>query len=244
LGEAAREEGLNLSQSAVQTVVVAGEPGAGIPATRERILNLWQGATLKDHHGMTETGPVTYECPSRQGVLHVAESAFLPEVRNPHTLEPVAAGEQGELILTTLRRVGSPLLRYRTGDLVLPSTELPCVCGRHDLALEGGILGRVDDMVVVRGVNLHPSAIETVLREFAQIAEYRVELCIERAMWEARIQIEPVADCPNAESLRQDVETALRAVFNLRIPVVCTPVGSLPRFELKARRWIRLESQG
>ncbi|MBI4325589.1 MAG: AMP-binding protein, partial [Chloroflexi bacterium] len=168
LAEVAAEEKIDLTKSRVHTLIVAGEPGGSIPATRLRLAQLWSGARVFDHHGMTETGPVTYECPAHPGVLHVMESAFVAEITDPVTAKPVEPGTIGELVLTNLGRTGSPLLRYRTGDLVKaarpgsqPATLdgragpdrlklQPCACGRHDLALEGGILGRTDDMIVVR----------------------------------------------------------------------------------------------
>lgn len=241
LAEVAAEEKIDLSAGKVKTIIVAGEPGAGILATRARIEGMWPGARLRDHHGMTEVGPVSFECPARQGALHVMEHSFIPEVIDPHTGQHVGPGEKGELVLTNLGRVGSPLIRYRTGDLVMRSASIPCACGRYDLALEGGILGRTDDMVVVRGVNIHPSAMEEVVRGFDQIAEYRVELRTERAMPEMTLQIEPTPKCADTAALRQAVEMALRAVFNLRIPVSIVPPGTLPRFELKAKRWIKVE---
>ncbi len=243
LGEVAQEEGIDLSRSRVHTLILAGEPGASIPAVRQRLESLWNGATLKDHHGMTEIGPVTYECPARQGVLHILEGSFIPEVIDPTTCKPALPNEKGELVLTNLGRVGSPLLRYRTGDLVLPDPKAPCACGRYDLALVGGILGRVDDMVIVRGVNLHPSAVEAVLREFASIAEYRVELFLQRAMWEVQIQVEPHPQLTSPQTLQEEIETALHATFNLRIPVRMVTCGTLPRFELKAKRWVRIETE-
>lgn len=239
LGEVAQELGLDLAQSAVRRILVAGEPGAGIPATRARIESLWPGARLWDHHGMTEIGPVSVECPVCPGVLHILENRFFPEVLDPETLQPVGPGERGELVLTNLGRVGSPLLRYRTGDIVQRAASEPCACGRYELALEGGILGRTDDMVVVRGVNLYPSAVEAVLRRFADVGEYRVTLKTVNALLEAVVELEAQEGCPEPEGLRSAVESALRATFNLRIPVVLVGAGTLPRFELKARRWVR-----
>lgn len=240
LGEMAQEEGVDLTQSALRLIVVAGEPGANIPATRRRIEELWGGAQVRDHHGMTEIGPVSYECPYDPSILHLLEESFIPEVLDTKTGLPTSVGEKGELILTNLGRTGSPLLRYRTGDLVQLATA-PCGCGSLDMALRGGILGRVDDMFVVRGVNLHPSAVETVLHRFDQIAEYRVLLTTARAMSEIAIEIEPREG--TGETLAQEVETTLRAVFNLRIPVTAVPQGSLPRFEMKARRWVRTQGK-
>jgi phenylacetate-CoA ligase len=244
LAEVAGELGTDLSAGAVRTLIAAGEPGASIPATRARIERLWPGARLHDHHGMTEVGPVTFECPHRRGVLHVMESAFIPEVIHPGTAQHVRPGEQGELVLTNLGRAGSPLVRYRTGDLVRRAAEAVCACGRHDLALEGGILGRTDDMVVIRGVNLHPGAFEEALRGFDAIAEYQVEVLSGSALREVTVRLEPVPECVNTGALGCEVETALRAAFNLRVPVSVVPPGTLPRWELKAKRWVYVERAG
>lgn len=240
LGEVAQEEGIDLAaESAVRQIVVAGEPGAGIPATRARIESLWPGARLWDHHGMTEVGPVSFECPVRRGTLHILESRYYPEVVDPETLAPVEPGQKGELILTNLGRTGSPLLRYRTGDLVQRALDPHCACGRWDLALDGGILGRTDDMVVVRGVNVYPSAVEAVVRGIDGVAEYRATLTARGALAELSLEVEPAPSVADTDALRQAVEVALRAAFHLRIPVALAPCGSLPRFELKARRWVR-----
>src|SRR5438094_791018 len=120
LAEVAAEEKIDLHAARVRSIIVAGEPGGSIPALRARLQELWQGARIFDHHGMTETGPVTHECPKQPGVLHVLEPAYYAEVIDPVSAKPVAPGQRGELVLTTLGRTGSPLLRYRTGDLVQP----------------------------------------------------------------------------------------------------------------------------
>jgi phenylacetate-CoA ligase len=220
LAEAAGEERIDLDESCVRRIIVAGEPGGSIAATRAHIEQLWPGARVVDHHGMTETGPVSYGCPERPGVLHVIESSYIAEVID------------GELILTNLGRIGSPLIRYRTGDLVR-AVRGQCVCGTSDVALEGGILGRTDDMVVVRGVNIYPSAVEEVLR-CEGVTEYRVEIRTDRALTQLNIQVE--ADAGAIHRL----EAALTNAFSLRIPVSTVPTGTLPRFEAKAKRWVRL----
>lgn len=242
LAEVAAEEGIDLAHSKVRVILGAGEPGASIPATRHRIEGLWRGARVRDHHGMTEIGPVTFQCSEQNGVLHVMEHAYVPEVIDPQMGNHVAPGEQGELVLTNLGRLGSPLIRYRTGDIVKTAATTPCLCGRYDFALEGGILGRTDDMVVVRGVNLYPSAIEAILRGFDAIAEYRVEVLTERSMLELRLQLEPKPDCADPDVLGREVEAAFRNAFDLRVPVALVPPGTLPRFELKAKRWVRVET--
>lgn len=244
LGAVAVAEGIDLRRSRVRRLIVAGEPGGSIVATRRAIEAAWPGATVCDHHGMTEVGPVSYECPRRPGVLHVMESSYLAEVVDPRTGRPAAEGERGELVLTTLGRVGSPLIRYRTGDLVQPRSfvEMSCECGTPDLALEGGILGRTDDMVVVRGVNVFPSAVEEVVRSVPAAGEYRVELRSEGALLELAVEVEPAATEGDAEALRQTLEAAFQSRLALRVPVSVLPRGSLPRHEMKARRWVRTAS--
>jgi phenylacetate-CoA ligase len=242
LAAVAAKEGIDLRRSQVKTLSVAGEPGGSIPATRARLQELWPGARIYDHHGMTEVGPVSYECPARPGVLHVISRAFIAEVVDPATGQPVGPGETGELILTNLGRTGSPLLRYRTGDLVklstLNSQLSTCSCGSPDLALEGGILGRVDDMIVVRGVNVYPSAVEEIIRRVGGVAEYQVRVSQRQALAELTVTVEPES-AGLAPGLAARLAAAFESSLALRVPVVLAAPGSLPRFESKARRWTR-----
>jgi phenylacetate-CoA ligase len=234
LGEVAAEE--KISVATLKLIIVAGEPGGSIPATRKRIEQLWPQVRVFDHHGMTETGPVTFECPAQPGVLHVIESAYLAEILDADG-KPVKHGSAGELILTPLGRAGAPLLRYKTGDMVKAVAQTKCKCGRHDLALQGGILGRIDDMVVVRGVNVYPTAFEDLLRQFPQIAEYQVEVDKTKPLVEVRLQVEPILEAANDSQLATKIQTALQDSFHIRVPVTMVTSGTLPRFEMKARRW-------
>lgn len=237
LAEVAATENIEVASLGVKTIIVAGEPGGSIPATRAKLESLWPGARVFDHHGMTEVGPVTHECPQHSGVLHVIESAYFAEIVDPVTRKPASSGE---LILTTLTRTGSPLLRYRTGDLVrCESGKAECACGRSSFRLAGGILGRVDDMVIVRGVNVYPSAVEEILRRFADVTEYLVHVTTVAAMSELRVEIEPTDRCADVAGLRTNVQQALETNLNLRVPVEVVAPGSLPRFEMKAKRWLR-----
>lgn len=227
--------------SSIQKIIVAGEPGGSIPAIRERITSLWNGAQVYDHHGMTEVGPVTFPCPNLPDTLRVYEENYLVEILDPESLKPVPFGETGELILTTLTRVGSPLIRYRTGDLV--RTLSPEDRLENYLGLAGGIIGRSDDMIIVRGVNLFPSAIESVLRQFDQIAEYQVIIDESSAMTQIAVEIELNPDIPaTLASSPSHFEEALKKAFNLRIPVAFAPTGSLPRFEMKSKRWKKIKN--
>lgn len=225
IGEASGVEHLSLR---VQKIIVAGEPGGSIPEVRARIEKLWN-ARVYDHHGMTEVGPVSYETTAVPGQLVVIEEAYLAEVIDPATGLEVNEGECGELVLTTLDRTAGPLLRYRTGDWVKKRLWQ----GR--LALEGGVLSRVDDMVVVRGVNVYPSAVEAVVRQFSEIVEFMVEQRKVDAMDEIELLIEVPGNVSKA--LIKRLEAKLRDTFSMRIPVRLVEADSLPRHEFKAKRW-------
>jgi len=240
LAEVAREEGFELSSTKVSKIIVAGEPGGSIPNVRMRIEASWNDARVIDHHGMTETGPVSYQCPALPDVLHILESDFIAEIIDPESGRDVVSGETGELVLTNLGRLGSPVLRYRTSDLVKRAESVPCVCGSHEMALQGGILGRTDDMVTVRGVNLYPAAVEEIVRTCEGVGEYRVVVAKRRELAEVALEVEPSADCQDASALAEQLKTRLGIAFTLRIAVSIVPPGSLPRFEMKAKRWVRM----
>ena len=241
LAETAAREGISLAHSPVKQIIVAGEPGGSIPATRQRIEQLWRGATVFDHHGMTEVGPVSVPCPAHPGRLHILESYYLAEIIDPATGKLSPPNQPGELVLTPLERIGSPLIRYRTSDWVQPLNfvEAPCACGRWDLALEGGILGRTDDMVIVRGVNVYPAAIEQLVRQESAVVEYSVLVSQHDAMCELEVSIEVAPDEIDSELIRRRLEKTFETALVLRVPVKTVAAGSLPRFELKAKRWVR-----
>jgi phenylacetate-CoA ligase len=235
VAEVAREEGIDLTASAVRAVIVAGEPGGSIPATRTRIEQSW-GARVFDHTGMTETGPLGIECPERPGGLHLLESACLPEVLDSSGTA-VPPGTPGELVVTTFGRTSCPLIRYRTGDLVCVDAT-PCDCGRALIRLDGGIRGRVDDMVVVRGNNVHPAAIQTILHRFTEVVEYRVEIDQTEALPVLRIDVE-IAPGTDGQAIARHIDRAIRDELLFKAELRAVPPGSLPRYDMKARRWVR-----
>jgi phenylacetate-CoA ligase len=241
LAEVASEEGISLQGSPVRGLIVAGEPGGSIPAVRTRLETMWPGARVFDHHGMTETGPVSYECPARPGVLHVIERSYFAEIVDPASGAARRSGETGELVLTTLGRTASPLLRYRTGDLVCSSEaspDAPCACGRFELALEGGILGRTDDMVVIRGVNVYPSAVDEIVRSCPAAGEYLVEVREARGLAELNLKVEP-SESGESSGLVRELERRFETALALRVNIEVLARGTLPRYEMKARRWVR-----
>ncbi len=232
LAEVLQREKLDASRCRVRTLVVAGEPGGSLPATRQRLSEAWNGARIFDHHGMTEVGPVTYEHPQHPYHLVLLRHSFFAEVIHPVTTESVLPGEPGELVLTTLLRTASPVIRYRTGDLVMCTSER--LHGDAETVFQGGIMGRVDDMRIIRGVNIYPSAIEEHIRAVIGSAEYRVTCSRAHALHELSIEVE--AGSSDARRLEERLQTNLA----LRVPVTPVSLGSLPRFDLKARRWRNL----
>jgi len=230
LADVARQESLDLRNSGIERVMVAGEPGGSVPEVRARIEQSWPGARVIDHHGMTEVGPVSFSTVDEPTRLRLMHDRYYCEVLKPGTNEGVATGESGELVLTTLGRAACPLLRYRTGDLVRPYAP----DGEKAFLLDGGILGRVDDMVIVRGVNLYPAAIDAAVRAVGGVREYQVEIDKRPTLPEVRIRFEAENEAPDrADALRKH----LRATFAVRIEVEQVPAGLLPVFEFKARRW-------
>jgi phenylacetate-CoA ligase len=234
----AQKAGIDLARdSAVKTTIHAGEPGASIPSTKKLIEESW-GAKCFDHAGATEVGAFGFQCLFQPAAIHITETEFIAEVIDPLTGLATKEGKQGELVITNLGRVGSPVIRYRTGDLVAPSREA-CPCGRAFLLLRGGVLGRVDDMVVVRGVNVFPSAVENVIREFPEIEEFRIEIFERQAMREIKLVLEPRAG-ESITGFRDEVITRVRERIGLRPEIVLVSPGTLPRFELKAKRFFKL----
>jgi phenylacetate-CoA ligase len=235
LAEVAAEEGRALTASGVRTLVVAGEPGGSIPDTRRRIEQSW-GARVIDHHGLTETGPISFECQDAPGFLHLNETEFVCEVLSTD-FAPAPDGQPGELVITNLGRTASPVVRYRTGDVVVRRQER-CVCGRTLARLEGGIIGRTDDMVTVRGINIYPTAIEAVVRSFAEVTEFRTTIGHAGAMRTITLDVELSPAAVAAETVRQRLAYKLREVIGLNMDVRLAGRGTLPRFEMKARRFV------
>ena len=224
LAEVGERINLPVSSLGIKKIIVCGEPGGSILEVRQRIETAWQ-AHVYDHHGMTEIGPVSVSSETDRDLLLLRHDSYFCEVIDPATGTPTALGETGELVLTTLGRYGSPLLRYRTGDLVMP------VAHEDQFALRGGVLSRTDDMIVIRGINIYPSSIDAIVRSFPDIAEYQVEIDQRPALAEIHLTVESSTE--TASELAQK----LRSVFTLRIPVTAVPTGTLPTFEVKAKRW-------
>lgn len=226
LAETAKANDLDVRDSNVRLIIVAGEPGGSIPEVRSRLELAW-GAKVLDHSGATELGP--WGVGSRDGLgVHVIESEFIAELIKPGTEEAAAEGELAELVMTGLGRLGAPAIRYRTGDLVRGYRDRDEDC--RFLWLDGGVIGRADDMLVIRGVNIFPTSIERIVRMFPRIGEFQMIATRQGVMDE----LEVIVEDPLAQPA--DLAAALDQRLGLRIQVRAVPIETLPRFEAKAKR--------
>ncbi|MGH3327521.1 MAG: phenylacetate--CoA ligase family protein [Streptomycetales bacterium] len=243
LAQEAENLGIDLPGAPVSRLVLSGEPAGSIPQTKALIEAMW-GAKAYDTAGMTEIGTIMmFECAHQPGGTHIIEDHVIEEVVDPATLDPVPYGETGERIVTSFGRGTIPLLRYRTGDLVCKVPASRCGCGRTFDIYEGGILGRVDDMKLVRGTNVYPRAVEAIVREFPEIVEFQLKLFREDLRDEIALRVE----LPEGydDTRWADLERTLRKALadaheGLSFHVEQAATGELPRFELKARRTVDL----
>jgi phenylacetate-CoA ligase len=236
LGEAARAAGIDPARDlAVRRIIVAGEPGGSIPATRKAIEELW-GAQLYDFYGISDIfGASAGMCEVRDG-LHLAEDHHLLEVLDPATGAPVGDGEKGEMVLTTMRKRARPMIRFRTGDVVTRD-RTPCPCGRTHARIR--IHRRTDDMFIVNGVNVFPSDVEVVVRSIEEVTgEYRITLSRDHHLTRFDLEVERrggVAAPPAA------IAEAVKHAFKVRLGISPRSVavlddGALPRSVHKAKR--------
>jgi phenylacetate-CoA ligase len=228
LADVASDNQLDVASLGVRCLILAGEAGGSVPATRARIEAVWQARVL-DHGGATEIGPWGYGDAEGQG-LYINGSDFIAEFLSLETGAPAGEGELSELVLTNLGRVGSPIVRYRTGDVVRPSWQHAGT--NRFVFLPGGILSRADDMMVIRGVNVFPSSVEQILRSFPEVIEYRMTARKLGEMDHIFVEIEDRLDDPS----RVAAELHLR--LGLKVEVQAVPLGSLPRVEGKGKRFI------
>jgi phenylacetate-CoA ligase len=233
--------GIDLPGSSVQRLILSGEPAGSIPQTKALIEEQW-GAKAFDTAGMTEIGTImVFECSEQPGGTHIIEDQLIEEVLDPATLEPVPYGSRGERVVTSFGRGSIPLIRYRTGDLVCRVPASTCSCGRGFDIFEGGILGRVDDMKIVRGTNVYPRAIEAIVREFPEVDEFQTVISHEGIRDEItlRVELKPDWSGDGWEALAGALHKQLaHAHEGLNFRVQRAGEGELPRFELKAKRTV------
>jgi len=238
LAEVAHDNKIETAALDIRLVIVAGEPGGSVAATRNRIATAWTADVL-DHAGATEVGPWGVGDLHGDG-LDVIEEHFHPEFLALETGRPARPGELAELVLTALGRSGAPVIRYRTGDVVRPTWASPADVAAGAcpwVRLDGGILGRTDDMLVVRGVNIFPHAIDEIVRGFPEIVEHQLTVATRESLDVLTLAIEDRLDAPAR------VARELRVRLGLRVEVEGVPIGSLPRFEGKGRRIVDLRDR-
>jgi phenylacetate-CoA ligase len=241
LAETAEKMGRDLSKSTVEMVCVGGEPGASIPGTRERIERQW-GAKMFDCYGALECQPIGWDTAAQLGPT-LAEDFIYVEILHPETAEPVADGERGVLVLTHLDKEACPLVRWWTGDIVVRDST-PTPDGRTHARLKGGVLGRADDMLIVRGVNLFPSAVEDVVRafpglsnEYLMVLDDSVKDPLTGFLTGVRLRVEREGD--DSADLAERLAHRLREKLQVRFVVEVVESGTLPRTVHKATRVLR-----
>ena len=236
LAEQAAKKGIDLAkETRIRITWHTGEPGASIPATRERIEAAF-GAKAYDLPGLTEIAAWGFECEARSGITHVHEDYCYPEVLDEHD-RPVAPGERGELVFTSLYRKAMPLIRYRTRDVV-QLADRACPCGRTFVGFEGGVLARLDDMKKIRGIIVYPRRIEELVRGHAGVDEFQIVLRRVEGLDEILVRIDPSPSLGADEraGLQRTVAESLRIGLGIRADVELTAPGELPRWDHKARR--------
>ena len=243
LAQEASQLGIDLPGSNVQRLILSGEPAGSIPQTKALIEEQW-GAKAYDTAGMTEIGTImVFECTHQPGGTHIIEDHMIEEVLDPETLEPAGYGERGERVVTSFGRGAIPLIRYRTGDLVCKVPAATCACGRTFDIYEGGILGRVDDMKIIRGTNVYPRAIEAIVREFPAVDEFQTVITREGTRDEITLRVELKTNAPHEQwdSISEQLHRQLALAHEgLNFRLERAGNGELPRFELKAKRTVDL----
>lgn len=239
LAEAAEKEGLKPEDLHLEGGIFGAEPWTeGMRYEIEKRL----GLKAHDIYGLSEImGPgVSASCDENAG-MHIQDDYFFVEVIDPDTLEPVPDGERGELIITTIGKEGMPLVRYRTRD-ICHITHEPCACGRTTTRMSR-VFGRTDDMLIIRGVNVFPSQVETVIARFENRLTMNYKLYVGREdnkdTFELAVELAEglaIDDIKYVEKLRAEVDHELRSILGIGCKVRFLNAGTLPRSEGKAKR--------
>lgn len=236
-----KDLGWRLRDLNVRKLICGAEPGGSILSTRRRLESAW-GAEVYDHLGASEVGPWGYECSAHPGGVHIIEGFFLAEFLDPETLEPAEPGQLSRLVMTSLEKLSQPVIRFDLKDLVRLSTR-PCSCGRTFRWVEGGILGRSDDLVKIRGVLFSPQAVEDVVRSFEVISDYRIIISRSGDLDEVTLKVESDVQGAASETLIQELGLALKLKTSLRFEVEISSPGTFPKQEIKTRRLIDLRKK-
>jgi phenylacetate-CoA ligase len=234
LGETALKMGLDPKELSIKKIVVSGEPGGAIRETRDKIEELW-GADLYEYYGLSDIfGANAGSCSCKSGI-HIEEDHQIVEVLDPKTGEPVGEGERGEMVLTTLKKRARPLIRFRTGDIVTYTNE-KCECGRTFKRLHG-VVGRTDDMLIIKGVNIFPSDVESVVRSKSYLTgEYRIIVDRQNHLDTITVEVENTDKTP--EEVSSLVASDIKGRIGVGANVIVLKPNTLPRETHKAKRLI------
>lgn len=236
LADTAKEHHIDIASSSIRILMLSGEPGALVPGIREKLQKLWN-ARCFDYIGMTEVGTWGFQCTEEPNGVHIIESEFIAEIVDPKTGKPVEEGEVGELVLTNLGRSCMPAIRYRTGDLVKVKQGI-CSCNRTFRVLEGGVLGRKDEMIIIRGVNVFHNVLANIVENHIQPGDdYQIEAYKEAGVDEVAIKLETKEEGMGGV-IQRAIQEEIKGKLNLRVEVKIVPKGTLPKFEYKAKRFI------
>jgi phenylacetate-CoA ligase len=230
--------GIDPRSLTINKITCAGEPGASIPSTKTRMQEAWN-AKVYDHAGATEIGAWSYECIEQSGGLHVNEAFFLVEIQDIETGEYIEEpGRRGKMIITALDRIGQPCIRFDSKDVIMWSSDL-CPCGRSFRRIEGGVIGRADDITKVKGVLLAPAAIEEVVRGLKGLSdEFEVIVDKKGDVDRITLKVELMPDSiTRRDSIEAELKDQLRLKTNLGYILEFHEYGSLPRYEVKAKRF-------
>lgn len=242
LADTAKEHHIDIARSSVRILMLSGEPGALVPGIREKLQKLWN-ARCFDYIGMTEVGTWGFQCTEEPNGVHIIESEFIAEIVGPKTGKPVEEGEVGELVLTNLGRSCMPAIRYRTGDLVKVEKGI-CPCGRTFRVLQGGVLGRKDEMIIIRGVNVFPNVLANIVESHIQPGDdYQIEAYKEAEVDEIAIKLETKEE-GMGEMIQRAIQDEIKNKLNLRVEVKVVPKETLPKFEYKAKRFNDRREEG
>ncbi|MBM4340464.1 MAG: phenylacetate--CoA ligase [Deltaproteobacteria bacterium] len=234
--DTANENNIDIANSSVRILMLSGEPGALVPGIREKLERLWN-AKCFDYIGLTEVGTWGFQCTEELDGVHIIESEFIAEVVNPETELPVQEGEIGELVLTNLGRSCMPAIRYRSGDLVKVKKGI-CPCGRTFRVLHSGVLGRKDEMLIIRGVNVFPNVLANIVESHIQPGDdYQIEVFKEAGIDEVAIKLE-TKEKGKGGVIQRTIQDEIKSKLNLRMEVKIVPAGSLPKFDFKAKRFV------
>jgi len=237
VAEKAKEAGINLREIGIKVMYLSGEPGVSIPSTRQAIEEAW-GTKAYEHYGIGEVGAICFTCPHQIGV-HLAEDHAYSTIVDPESGRVVGEGEIGENIVTSYAQLYQPVIKYRTHDLVRPSYSV-CECGRSWILFRGGVQGRTDHMIVVKGTNIYPTAVEALLGNIAGLSpHYEVHVSRGPLNDEVTVKVEAAPEIPPSahRDLQKKTEETLYGRILVKIGVEICPSGALPRYELKAKRF-------